>query len=289
MTIQQPSITQLPEPHAMPYAMVRITTTKPFIGQTFALLLAACSNPHCGCRVLTTTFCECDEHGAIVESARSFHAKIDCDSRQVTSGTDKHGQHLAAELIDGCTDAKWNEYCQVLRQIKQQVIEKADLSSFSHEFDVDAVEDGLIVYAHEVFPLITTPLLQLDGHSYAVLDGYCLRTSCDCQDAQLCFCLTNARADAELLNCYVSYNIKTGKWQAGDNNTGFSHDRFMRLLQDKVKLAEYLPLRRKRIREAYACNRGAASTPIRLAEPRVGRNDPCPCGSGKKYKKCCLA
>jgi preprotein translocase subunit SecA len=26
--------------------------------------------------------------------------------------------------------------------------------------------------------------------------------------------------------------------------------------------------------------------PIRRAEPKVGRNDPCPCGSGKKYKKC---
>jgi uncharacterized protein YecA (UPF0149 family) len=22
--------------------------------------------------------------------------------------------------------------------------------------------------------------------------------------------------------------------------------------------------------------------------PSAGRNDPCPCGSGKKYKKCCL-
>ncbi|QVL47005.1 MAG: SEC-C domain-containing protein [Thiocapsa sp.] len=22
---------------------------------------------------------------------------------------------------------------------------------------------------------------------------------------------------------------------------------------------------------------------------KVGRNDPCPCGSGKKYKKCCVA
>ena len=22
--------------------------------------------------------------------------------------------------------------------------------------------------------------------------------------------------------------------------------------------------------------------------PKVGRNDPCPCGSGKKYKKCCI-
>ncbi len=24
-----------------------------------------------------------------------------------------------------------------------------------------------------------------------------------------------------------------------------------------------------------------------LKPKKVGRNDPCPCGSGKKYKKCC--
>ncbi len=29
--------------------------------------------------------------------------------------------------------------------------------------------------------------------------------------------------------------------------------------------------------------------PARRDEPKVGRNDPCPCGSGKKYKKCCGA
>jgi len=28
--------------------------------------------------------------------------------------------------------------------------------------------------------------------------------------------------------------------------------------------------------------------PIRNRGQRVGRNDPCPCGSGKKYKQCCL-
>jgi SEC-C motif-containing protein len=27
--------------------------------------------------------------------------------------------------------------------------------------------------------------------------------------------------------------------------------------------------------------------PVRHEGPRTGRNDPCPCGSGKKYKKCC--
>jgi SEC-C motif domain protein len=29
--------------------------------------------------------------------------------------------------------------------------------------------------------------------------------------------------------------------------------------------------------------------PIARATPKVGRNDPCPCGSGKKHKKCCGA
>jgi preprotein translocase subunit SecA len=29
-----------------------------------------------------------------------------------------------------------------------------------------------------------------------------------------------------------------------------------------------------------------AAEPLRRSEPKVGRNDPCPCGSGKKYKHC---
>ncbi|WP_414731805.1 SEC-C metal-binding domain-containing protein [Aeromonas veronii] len=36
----------------------------------------------------------------------------------------------------------------------------------------------------------------------------------------------------------------------------------------------------------------AASSPARsqpvVAPIKIGRNEPCPCGSGKKYKQCCL-
>jgi preprotein translocase subunit SecA len=32
--------------------------------------------------------------------------------------------------------------------------------------------------------------------------------------------------------------------------------------------------------------RGASPVPVTRSAPRAGRNDPCPCGSGKKYKKC---
>ena len=28
---------------------------------------------------------------------------------------------------------------------------------------------------------------------------------------------------------------------------------------------------------------------VTRSQPKIGRNDPCPCGSGKKYKKCCGA
>jgi len=29
------------------------------------------------------------------------------------------------------------------------------------------------------------------------------------------------------------------------------------------------------------------NTTVHREAPKIGRNDPCPCGSGKKYKKCC--
>jgi preprotein translocase subunit SecA len=40
---------------------------------------------------------------------------------------------------------------------------------------------------------------------------------------------------------------------------------------------------------AFAGGEEEAPKPMRHKGPRVGRNDPCPCGSGKKYKKCCGA
>jgi preprotein translocase subunit SecA len=47
---------------------------------------------------------------------------------------------------------------------------------------------------------------------------------------------------------------------------------------------------RKKQRELEAASmagsNGASPTNQRRTGEKVGRNDPCPCGSGKKYKKC---
>jgi preprotein translocase subunit SecA len=34
---------------------------------------------------------------------------------------------------------------------------------------------------------------------------------------------------------------------------------------------------------------GGKAAPVKREGKKIGRNDPCPCGSGKKYKKCCGA
>ena len=36
-----------------------------------------------------------------------------------------------------------------------------------------------------------------------------------------------------------------------------------------------------------ASRRQGDSVQVVRTSPKVGRNDPCPCGSGKKYKQCC--
>jgi len=49
---------------------------------------------------------------------------------------------------------------------------------------------------------------------------------------------------------------------------------------------------RQKQKEDYVMSRGesmAKSKTVKHEGPKVGRNDPCPCGSGKKYKKCCGA
>lgn len=44
----------------------------------------------------------------------------------------------------------------------------------------------------------------------------------------------------------------------------------------------------KALRGKYADMAAGKRKPVTNPGSKLGRNDPCPCGSGKKYKKCCL-
>ena len=60
--------------------------------------------------------------------------------------------------------------------------------------------------------------------------------------------------------------------------TTTSHDNIARWIVtlNAWRLANYRPMQH-----------ATATPPTPSSVPKIGRNDPCPCGSGKKYKKCC--
>ncbi|HEX6467368.1 MAG TPA: SEC-C metal-binding domain-containing protein, partial [Terriglobales bacterium] len=52
---------------------------------------------------------------------------------------------------------------------------------------------------------------------------------------------------------------------------------------------EFQRKKQRELEQARMAGAGEAQVQQRRTGEKVGRNDPCPCGSGKKYKKCCGA
>jgi preprotein translocase subunit SecA len=75
-------------------------------------------------------------------------------------------------------------------------------------------------------------------------------------------------------------------------------DMILRIKEDSVEKLCLVQIRREeeverieeKQRQNYIMSRGEdtpAGATVKREAAKVGRNDPCPCGSGKKYKKCC--
>ena len=136
---------------------------------------------------------------------------------------------------------------------------------------------GMLMQAPEAFE----PVFQereVDGEVYTIVDEWCegywrgVRLVQEHWDQ-------GGQEMAVLLTPILAFTGETN-WRGHD----FAHDE-MRKIQQAI-----IPNVRA-IHAYWLTRRSEQETvrkPVRHSEPRVGRNDPCPCGSGKKYKKCCL-
>lgn len=103
-------------------------------------------------------------------------------------------------------------------------------------------------------------------------------------------------------NAPEDYRIKCGKFSTEEGMMGFGLDeddlqKFVLYRCDKLKVYcdkdGHLPSKvalqyRKQIdnKDIAAMTYNFIDNSMRV-NTKIGRNDPCPCGSGKKYKKCC--
>jgi preprotein translocase subunit SecA len=77
-----------------------------------------------------------------------------------------------------------------------------------------------------------------------------------------------------------------------DMITRVKEDTVQKLCMVQIRREEEVERIEEKQRQDYIMSRGEdtpAPVTVKRDSAKVGRNDPCPCGSGKKYKKCCGA
>jgi uncharacterized protein len=83
--------------------------------------------------------------------------------------------------------------------------------------------------------------------------------------------------------CPKNRFIRTPDGEAGLNYLCAGYKRFFTYC--RPFMADLAAFRRRQPIEERTRQIRATDVPV---SPKTGRNDPCPCGSGRKYKKCCL-
>jgi uncharacterized protein len=119
---------------------------------------------------------------------------------------------------------------------------------------------------------------EVDGHTYTIVDEWCDGYVRGVELAEKDW-HTRAEELDDLLAPIYAFTEKT-KWRGHDLDDDEREGVRQAITPNVRKIHAYwLELRG---------NHASVTQPVRQTTPRVGRNDPCPCGSGKKYKKCCL-
>ena len=77
-------------------------------------------------------------------------------------------------------------------------------------------------------------------------------------------------------------------WQTAEKSEREEHRKRVEELEDDPAALMQFALEKLK-QESPTSRQPEQNPPVTLQNKRkVGRNDPCPCGSGKKFKKCCI-
>lgn len=199
------------------------------------------------------------------------------------------------ELRDQVQTGLVSEHLDMLRRRKRH-IDGSDQDQDWKERDWSWVEKGTCVGWAELFPKSKAWTFEHEGVSIFVDDQYCATASCPCTEVILSIFRIERRGpdDSEgVLLGAVRYDLRTRRHKLESAAPASSAKTVLRLTDTLFKslpaIHDELDRRQRFMRgfaEWLAERRLAQRTKPGVAAPR--RNDPCPCGSGRKYKKCCL-
>lgn len=255
-----------------------------------------CTNPDCDCRDANLIFYETVNK---MLGDELFEIKINVDSWETVG-------YQAMRRNADCENM-FREFTRDIDETTKLKIKKRfeEGKKFGGDFlketiDFDGRQGETLCYA-EIFnsPYYDRFLIEHNDTSYVVLDSYCTNPKCNCNDVSLTFYEMDSSEGTSSFSFDLQSKFKPGKYKIVDTNGRISGGEIKELYNCLMERLddpgfEFLKNRYTRMKNLSTAL-GLDKTPVdngHDAVPekhsgKVGHNDPCPCGSGKKYKNCC--
>jgi len=275
-------------------------------GERYLIHCLVCDNPICPCDNVEVLFFPPDNPTA-EPADRPPNVRLDVRTgkldRKPSSKADKE---FTKEFMADLSREDWRLLQDIFYNEKLYWTEEADLTQLEADFPEKEIEKKSVMIPYrEIIPHDQKITITVGERIFQVEDLYCVRSQCPCTNVHVLFL---SGADHDRLfpgrpvepehEVYVILDLKTREWQVETEaeGLGIPASEMIAVLRKEYDVVRIYKERRRTLRilyRNYLKRIGKAPTaeedPTVPSRRKVGRNDPCPCGSGKKYKKCCLA
>ena len=272
-----------------------------FAQKKYLCRLSGCSSPTCECEsILIDFFPEDFEEGTLsdvtpltVEIDLALWRKNDQECLLVKS-------EFATEVLGSMDEQDYEFLMKKFHSRKETLLEKLDFSTLVANFPFKNIELKRRMVAYlEIIPFAKPFSVEFKNKKYFIDDNYCVKLNCDCSSVCLTYFVMNQtqtrlgdHKNQEAFNYFFDYKKCVWK-KLDDKNMSVAWRKDDDIATKSLEAAypdlwQQLQKRHLQMRQAYAyylfrriADKASASS------NNIGRNEPCPCGSGKKYKKCC--
>lgn len=244
-----------------------------------------CDNPDCPCRRMTLVVhrLEIGADGVGCPSkAPVGYVDLDVDTAEIVAHEGPDGNKRYPELVDEVRSLMSDPHVEFLQE-RWHRLKRAAVADWRMQ-DWSAIETELLVPYLQVFPDDWDLGADCDGSRFWILDNWCLKPGCRCDE----FAAEVLREDGTSVGMI---RVAVDSWKVLGGKAAPMAKRVWREFIRNADARKTVKARRRAMREVAKalpqCVAVQQPTESKLPAPRVGRNDPCPCGSGKKHKKCC--
>jgi hypothetical protein len=280
-------------------AILKITTHDPdtALEQRVDYAIETCPSPTCRCNDMSVM-----RLGAAPGSNPPVEFWLDPFARTARASPDASrtiGAPSSQAIAEAIPADDWNRLRAAYSDAKQRATATADWSRERAVFPFEEVERwGQLVSLRDVLPFMPHFAPPAAGEGRLTIDEqYCVDPRCDCTQTVVRLHTggpPDPNASTILAEPLVDFDVdwQRNRWSiAGQTRRLTPAEEHLRdqLLAANPDLFAELRRRHDIMRTLYRASaadwRAASRVPLRA--PRLGRNEPCHCGSGKKYKRCC--